>query len=98
MKRFLVDALLVLCIVCLGSLFREEQESAKQETMETRIERFEQQLGLQQEWEGENAEPLFYEVQENKASSFAEGVSTCVVEVVKDVTLSLTEFFTDLTI
>lgn len=63
--RWLIFALIVLGTMLDGA--REEPA----EDVNAQIAQFEEQVSLQRTWQGEAGSPMFYEVQENKASAFA---------------------------
>lgn len=95
MKRFAADALLIFALIVLGTMDGAREEPA--EDVNAQIAQFEEQVSLQRTWQGEAGSPMFYEVQENKASAFAAGTSDFLVRTIREVTLSLTDFFTALT-
>lgn len=96
MKRFAADALLIFALIVLGTMLDGEREEPA-EDVNAQIAQFEEQVSLQRTWQGEAGSPMFYEVQENKASAFAAGTSDFLVRTIREVTLSLTDFFTALT-
>ena len=82
--------------IVLGTMLDGAREEPA-EDVNAQIAQFEEQVSLQRTWQGEAGSPMFYEVQENKASAFAAGTSDFLVRAIREVTLSLTDFFTALT-
>ncbi|MEI3146721.1 MAG: hypothetical protein V8T10_01590 [Merdibacter sp.] len=70
MKRFVADALLIFALIVLGTMLDGAREEPA-EDVNAQIAQFEEQVSLQRTWQGEAGSPMFYEVQENKASAFA---------------------------
>ena len=96
MKRFAADVLLIFGLIFLGTMLEGAMEEPA-EDVDAQITQFEDQVSLQRSWQGEKSEPMFYDIQENKASSFAADTSDLILRGIREVTLSLTDFFTALT-
>ncbi len=90
MKRFLVDATLIAILVIVGSSWKNDTASSVDE----QIQQFEQADVIP--WDTTKQAKSFYEIEENKSSSFALSMSNLIVEGVRVGTIAVTDFFTAL--
>lgn len=85
MRRFLVDAILILALVSIASYM---QEPAQDEDIENKIASFEQDVAQHKQANPRVDTAYLNEIEENRAAQFAKGASDFVIDVM-DTSMSL---------
>ena len=81
MKRFFLDAVLILIVVSIGSTLNQQQPES---TIQQRIEAFNQQIEKQEVIEPPVHRASMYQIQENTAGQLGANISEMVIRVVED--------------
>ena len=81
MKRFYLDAFLILIVVSIGSTLNQQQPES---TIQQRIEAFNQQIEKQEVIEPPVHRASMYQIQENTAGQLGANISEMVIRVVED--------------
>ena len=81
MKRFFLDAFLILIVVRIGSTLNQQQPES---TIQQRIEAFNQQIEKQEVIEPPVHRASMYQIQENTAGQLGANISEMVIRVVED--------------
>lgn len=93
MKRFLADAILILILVSIGSYIVQKEDASTQNTLQTKVERFEEDVALQKDLEIKKTSAGLNDIEDNKAGKLAQRSSELVVGMIRGTVETFSDIF-----